>query len=74
MNLYVDILQIDACSVVVDGYHMKVETLDATGYRTAYFSMPSANGPGDTPRAHAILEVLHHIREAAVRDSTPKRQ
>jgi hypothetical protein len=60
--------------LVFDGYHMVVETLDATGYRTAYFSMPSANGPGDTPRAHAILEVLQRTRQAAVRDSTLKRR
>lgn len=60
--------------LVTDGYHMVVETLDGTGYRTAYFSMPSANGPGDTPRANAILDVLQRIRAAAVRDSTLKRR
>jgi hypothetical protein len=48
--------------VVMDGFHMVVETRDGTGYRTAYFSMPSAKGPGDTPRAAAILDVLARVR------------
>jgi hypothetical protein len=60
--------------MVMDGFHMVVETRDGTGYRTAYFSMPSAAGPGDTPRAAAILEVLQRIRQAGVRDSTSKRR
>jgi hypothetical protein len=58
--------------VVMDGYHMVVETRDGSRYRTAYFSMPSAAGPGDTPRASAILDVLQRIRKAGVRDSTSK--
>ena len=62
----------DGNPLVMHGYYMVVETLDATGYRTAWFSMSSANGPGDTPRANAILEVLQRIRAAAVRDSTLK--
>jgi hypothetical protein len=56
----------------VDGYHMVVETRGGAGYRTAYFDMSSATGPGDTPRAAAILEVLQRIHKAAVRDSTSK--
>jgi hypothetical protein len=56
--------------IVMDGFHMVVETRDGSGYRTAYFSMPSVAGPGDTPRVTAILEVLQHIREAGVRAST----
>ena len=57
---------------VMDGYGMVVEMRDGAGYRTAYFSMPSASGPGDTPRAVAILDVLRRIREAAARNSAPR--
>jgi hypothetical protein len=60
--------------VVTDGYAMVFETRDVVAYRTANFVEPSATGPGDTPRAAAILEVLQRIRKAAVRDSTSKRR
>jgi hypothetical protein len=58
---------------VYDGYHMVVETRGNTAYRTSYFAMPSATGPGDTPRAAAILEVLRQIREAVRQDSASTR-
>jgi hypothetical protein len=74
-NLGVRTLQTPAANpIVLDGHHMVVETREGTAYRTAYFAVPSPAGPGDTPRAAAILGVLDRIRDAVVRDSTPRRR
>ena len=59
--------------LVMDGFHMVIETREHDRYHTAYFPMPSPTGPGDTPRAHAILELLHRIEVTSRPAAEPKR-